>query len=130
MKGNVTTSEKFKARVLHLFSTGISSKQVAELTKEEYHRETGKTMTKNVAIGIRFRAGKCDPDWRTREKLSAERKTLSFNKMLSKHKSNSSKSVYWKRKCLSCQEERVLYRNKFICDDCKSTERYGGMNYA
>ena len=54
-------STKFKNEILNLFSKGFSGKQIATIMRDEYYKETGKQLTRNVCMGIKFRAGKCDP---------------------------------------------------------------------
>ena len=89
-------STKFKNEILNLFSKGFSGKQIATIMRDEYYKETGKQLTRNVCMGIKFRAGKCDP-------------------------MNYGLSIGFKlKKCLACKKEVYIEEHLRICPNCTS----------
>lgn len=118
-------SKDFCKRVVNLrVKDNLSAAEVAAKMNYEYYRETGRTMTKNVVIGIWNRnKNLISQEDLEKQKDKATKKAINFNKLMSERK-KIKPSQFRVRKCLSCRKEVLLEKNLYICNPCKGNENY------
>ena len=106
-------SGKFKEEVLKQFEIGLTANEVSRSLNEKYRKETGEDMTRNAALGIKFRAGRC-----------MKGKSFTRGKAVFTDEKVLDKLGFIKRKCLSCLQEKILEKHLRICDICKRKEEF------
>lgn len=98
-------STRFKNKVLDYFKEGKTAVEISLELNEEYRKETGKDMTRNACLGIKFRAGQCQAVSR-----------------LDRSKYVQPPKGFKKRICLRCHHEKWIEEQNRICMACKKTE--------
>jgi hypothetical protein len=95
-------SPEFKNKVLNSFKEGMTAIQIASELNGEYKKETGRDLTRNACLGIKFRAGKC--------------KAIS---RVDKSRYSQPPDGFKKKICLKCHKEKFIEDHNRICFACK-----------
>lgn len=109
-------SSAFRQKVVDLKDSGLTAREVARELNEEYLKETGKSMTKNVVIGI------CHRSRHYEYKKKEPYKPVSVAELMEKMK--TLRPAFRIRKCLRCKQDTILERPLYICDSCKGGKSY------
>ena len=102
-----TLSPNFKSKVLAYFNEGHTAKKISIELNEDYRKETGKNLTRNACIGIKFRAGKCQAV--SRPDMSLHSKPPKGFKI---------------KVCLKCSTEKWIEEHNRICPSCKKSKAW------
>ena len=117
-------STEFLQEIFKLYrKDGLSCRDIADIMTPQYEKQFGRAMTKNAVIGLLNRHKNMFVGAEQRkivkinfsnfmEKLEEERQTM------------KDKDQYKIKKCLSCRKERVLHKVSFLCDGCKSSDKF------
>ena len=97
-------SPEFKKKVLNYFEKGYTAKEISLELNSEYRKETGKDLTRNGCLGIKFRAGKCQAVSR-----------------LDKSAHGEPPEGFKRKVCLKCLHEKWIEDHNRICFRCKQT---------
>ena len=97
-------SPEFKKKVLNYFEKGYTAKEISLELNSEYRKETGKDLTRNGCLGIKFRAGKCQAVSR-----------------LDKSAHDEPPEGFKRKVCLKCLHEKWIEDHNRICFRCKQT---------
>tara|TARA_R100000963_G_C4608529_1_gene79729 strand:- start:129 stop:500 length:372 start_codon:yes stop_codon:yes gene_type:complete len=106
-------SDQFKQKVLDSFEDGLTAKEVSIKLYDDYLRETGCTLNRNICIGVKFRAGKCIKS-NNNHNFSYQRKNKLYEEL----------EGFVLRKCLCCHREQWIEENFRICTTCKQSESF------
>jgi|TARA_B100000029_G_scaffold306326_1_gene299211 hypothetical protein len=110
--------ELMKKDMLDMSDKGFTPKEIAKFLTDKYKDTTGRLITRNMVIGVKWRAGKCDGHKSLEKQTDVDQ--MSDEEL--EHKG------LHKRKCLSCLKEKVMEKHFRICDKCKSTNLYKSDN--
>lgn len=102
-----TLSPEFKDKVLTYFEEGYTAREITIELKEDYKKETGKLLTRNVCIGIKSRAGKCQVVTRSCAPLHGK-----------------PPNGFKRKVCLKCSAEKWIEEHNRICPACKKTKTW------
>ena len=112
----INHSSAFRQKVVDLKDSGLTAREVARELNGEYLKETGKSMTKNVVIGI------CHRSRHYEYQKEEPYKPVSVAELMEKIK--TLRPAFRIRKCLRCKQNTILERPLYICDSCKDGKSY------
>lgn len=116
--------EDFKMKVVSLkYKDGYSALEISKLLQEEYSLLHKKPFTKNAVIGIWNRNPHMVKQFKDTYEVKPKVSFVEIHKKL-EQMSAKSKERHKLRKCLRCRKEKLLLKQHYICDTCKSREEY------
>lgn len=108
-------SPKFVEEVIRLRYEGKSAREIASRMGYEYKKATGRTMTRNVVIGLWDRHGKFS-------NMPKPKNSPTYDDIMEEWAYRVKRGEQVRiRKCLSCLNKVVLDKAHHICGKCKSS---------
>jgi len=124
------TSLEFKTLVLDHWLHGKTARQISMIpnVSEKYIKETNRSITRNVIIGIVNRAQYGQRQGEAlKKKVEISIPDKSETPLPTFHQKKSPEK-YRERRCLQCKKLVILPRNRYRCDDChRKTDDYYGF---
>ncbi len=123
------TSLEFKTDVLDHWVHGKTARQISMIpyVSEKYTKETGRSITRNVVIGIVNRARYGQRQGEALKKKIEISIPYKPKTPLPTFDQKRNPEKYRERKCLQCRKLVIMPRNRYRCDDChrKTDDAYG-----